>query len=35
MEMLLSEDELEALGKLITDMHQPYTENYPNEFWVR
>lgn len=35
MEMLLSEDELEQLGKLITDIHHPYTENYSNEFWVR
>lgn len=35
MEMLLSEDQLEEIGKLITDIHEPYVENYSNEFWNR
>lgn len=35
MEMLLTEEELDELGKLIADLHQPYVENYPNEFWSR
>lgn len=35
METLLSEEQLEEIGKLITDIHQPYIENYPNEFWKR
>lgn len=34
-ETLLSEEQLDEIGKLITDLHQPYIENYPNEFWNR
>lgn len=32
-EKTLSEADLEKLGKLISDVHQPYQENYPNKFW--
>lgn len=35
METWLSEEQLEEIGKLITEIHQPYIESYPNEFWKR
>jgi len=35
METLLSDEELDQIGKLIADLHHPYIENYPNEFWTR
>jgi hemerythrin-like domain-containing protein len=35
MEMLLSDEELDAIGQLITELHHPYIESYPNEFWNR
>lgn len=34
-EARLSIFELEELGKLISDLHHPYTETYANEFWAR
>lgn len=35
MENLLNDDELDEIGRLIADLHHPYVENYPNEFWTR
>lgn len=35
MEVTLSEQQLEKIGKVISDIHQPYTENFSNEFWTR
>lgn len=34
-ETLLSEEQLDEMGKLIHELHQPYLETYPNEFWNR
>jgi hypothetical protein len=34
-ETLLTEEELDEMGKLINELHQPYLETYPNEFWNR
>jgi len=34
-EMLLSDEKLDEIGQLITDLHHPYIESYPNEFWNR
>lgn len=34
-ETLLSDDELDQIGELIADLHQPYIESYANEFWTR
>lgn len=33
-EKTLSDADLDKLGKLISDVHQPYEENYTNKFWV-
>lgn len=35
MEVTLSEQQLEKIGKVISDIHEPYIENFSNEFWVR
>ena len=34
-ENTLSPEQLEQMGKLIADQHQPYIEDYPHEFWAR
>lgn len=33
-EKTFSEADLDKLGKLISSVHQPYEENYPNKFWL-
>lgn len=35
MEVTLSEQQLEQIGAVISAIHQPYTEGFSNEFWVR
>jgi len=35
MEVTLPAQQLEEIGAVISDIHQPYTENFPNEFWAR
>jgi len=34
LERVLSLEQLDAIGKLISELHQPYSENYPNAFWA-
>lgn len=34
-EKLLSIEQLEEIGRLISELHQPFTNTYPNEFWTR
>jgi len=34
LENILSEDQLEEIGSLITEVHKPYVEKYANEFWA-
>ena len=34
-ETMLTIEELDAIGKLISELHQPYLETYSNEFWTR
>ena len=34
LENTLSEDQLEEIGSLITEVHKPYIETYANEFWA-
>jgi hemerythrin-like domain-containing protein len=34
-ESQLSMEELDEMGKLISDLHQPYLETYENAFWTR
>jgi hemerythrin-like domain-containing protein len=33
-EKLLSIQQLDDMGKLISELHHPYTETYANEFWA-
>lgn len=33
-EKLLSIQQLDEIGKLLSELHHPYTETYQNEFWV-
>ena len=33
LEKTLSADELSEVGAAITEVHKPYIENFPNEFW--
>ncbi|MEJ6980346.1 hemerythrin domain-containing protein [Pedobacter sp. P351] len=34
-EKTLSVQQLDEMGELIADIHQPYSESYPNEFWAK
>lgn len=34
-EKLLSIQQLDEIGKLLSELHLPYTETYSNEFWAR
>jgi hypothetical protein len=34
LEKMLSVQQLDEIGKLITELHQPYTDTYANEFWA-
>lgn len=34
LEATLSDTQLGEIGELISEVHQPYKENYPNDFWT-
>ena len=34
LETTLSDEQLDEIGKLISNVHQPYIENYPHDFWT-